>query len=964
MSRSGFNPREWNLSLGVKLWWAAAALALMAGGLLALLVAEQHAAISFSKKEILGNQYHQAMRPLYREVLRMKSGGGVGSLIRIKHSLASLDKFHHQSGRSLEVDSEFRSVDRATARLLSDFALTGKVSSESVALSTRALYDLQRAVGDKSNLILDPDLDSYYMMELTLITLPREQEILAENLAELKAGGATGDEKGRLIRFGVLESMQSTQARSVAVAQDNSSLGNLASVRSGLQRTWDAVREHFGQGTADQQVAAGEKALALSHESWDTASSALGEILEERVLRMEMRQRAVLGVVITICALLLALCGGLFRETVRTARVVSHRLESLRAQDVTSLEESLEALAEGDATVVADPSVATSPHLPVNSTDELGALSRSLNMLQDQLVRAFRCYAATQKALSSAQRSLKHSEVRFRTMIESLNEGIIMVTDGGDIHFANRKVSEIMGFPEGTVPKRVTEILTEDIWRSLQEKSGQGRSTASVECQLLRYNHRKWWAQIQSSPIALSEEGEMGSLLAITDITSRKSVEDQLRTQAFHDPLTGLANRSLFLDRLNMATARMQRTRVPFAVIFLDLDNFKVVNDSLGHESGDCLLIQIAGRLKTCTRKTDTVARLGGDEFTILLEDLLSVDQVFAVVDRIKTMLKTPITLNEQVVYAGGSIGVAIANDPTLDAGSILRNADIAMYRAKQNGKGRCEVFDDSMMVAVQERLEIENDLRSALDKGELSLAFQPICNLGTRAITEFEALLRWSHPARGFVSPAKFIPVAEESGLIIHLGEWVLYRACEWARDVNALLPMHQQFCISVNLSVIQLKSDHIIDIVQKVLEETGLDAGLLKIEITESLMLDDPEDAVRRLRLLKELGIRLAVDDFGTGYSSMGYLKQMPIDTLKIDRTFVVKAEQNPEDQAIISAIIQMAKTLNLTVTGEGIETHDQAGLLTSLGCTSGQGFLFAPPQSPERARELALGRVAQAA
>jgi diguanylate cyclase (GGDEF)-like protein len=419
---------------------------------------------------------------------------------------------------------------------------------------------------------------------------------------------------------------------------------------------------------------------------------------------------------------------------------------------------------------------------------------------------------------------------------------------------------------------------------------------------------------------------------------------------AFHDPLSALPNRALFLDRLEQALARAERRRTCVAVLFLDLDDFKVVNDSLGHQAGDRLLQEVAGRLRTCLRPEDTAARLGGDEFAVLLEEVADQDEALATAARIHAAMRVPVELAGRAVIIGLSIGVELSTPTDARADELLRRADLALYRAKADGKGGYAVFDPSLETHALERLEIESDLRQALERDELQLLYQPILTLDNGRVGEVEALLRWNHPRRGQVSPTTFIPVAETTGLIVAIGQWVLEEACQQLRTWQDAYPTHPPLVMSVNLSGRQFQHPGLVADVRRTIARCGIDPRCLKLEITESVLMRDVESAVSTCVALKALGVQLAIDDFGTGYSSLGQLKRLPFDTLKIDRSFVDGLGRDDQDMAIVRSVVTLAKTLSLSVTAEGIETPLQEAHLRSLGCERGQGFLFARPQTPE--------------
>jgi diguanylate cyclase (GGDEF)-like protein len=419
----------------------------------------------------------------------------------------------------------------------------------------------------------------------------------------------------------------------------------------------------------------------------------------------------------------------------------------------------------------------------------------------------------------------------------------------------------------------------------------------------------------------------------------------EMEHQAFHDKLTGLPNRALFMDRLDQAIRKMKRSRAGTVALFIDLDNFKLINDSLGHDMGDELLCVVADRLKRDIRPGDTVARLGGDEFTILLENLSGVEEGIAVAERILNSLRQPILLGGREAYAGGSIGVAYTTDPDMTSATLLKNADTAMYSAKADGKMNYRLFDDSMYDSALERLEVETALRRAVENQEIEVAYQPLINLDGGEMMGAEALARWTHPTRGAISPSEFIPIAEETGLIIPIGYWVLEEACRQARGWSDLYP-GRDLEISVNLSGKQLQKPDVVERVREILDGTGLKPSCLKLEITESVLMEDREEVARKMHLIKALGVKLALDDFGTGYSSLSTLRAFPIDTLKVDRLFISQLGEEESADAIVEAIAAMARSMKMTVTGEGVENDMQEAIIRSLGCATGQGYLYDKP------------------
>jgi diguanylate cyclase (GGDEF)-like protein/PAS domain S-box-containing protein len=443
----------------------------------------------------------------------------------------------------------------------------------------------------------------------------------------------------------------------------------------------------------------------------------------------------------------------------------------------------------------------------------------------------------------------------------------------------------------------------------------------------------------------------LGTLL---DITARKETEERLFHAAFHDPLTGLPNRILFMERLEHAFQRQKRGK-EFAVLFLDLNRFKAINDSLGHAAGDELLKLIAHRLQTCVRPGDSIARFGGDEFAMLVEDVTQLADATQIAERIREAISSPAEINGQEVLTGGSIGIAMSSAGYRKPEEILRDADMAMYRAKAAGTSHFEIFDQAMHGEALERIQLENDLQSASDRGDFHLHYLPIVCLKSGRMEGVEALVRWTHAERGAISPSTFIPLAEEIGSIIPIGRQVLRMACQQAAEWQARYPRERPFSVSVNLSAKQIQGSAIVEDVRQVLEETGLAPGSLKLEITERSVLDDQRAAAHMLNRLKGLGVGIFLDDFGTGYSSLGYLHTLPIDALKIDRTFVNNLETQGSGSHLVRTIINVAHNLGMEVVAEGAETEEHIQLLQELGCEFAQGYHFAPPGTAEEIEAL---------
>jgi diguanylate cyclase (GGDEF)-like protein/PAS domain S-box-containing protein len=542
-----------------------------------------------------------------------------------------------------------------------------------------------------------------------------------------------------------------------------------------------------------------------------------------------------------------------------------------------------------------------------------------------------------------SEEALRASERWFRALIEHSKDGVSVIGTDSTVVYDSPSVQREFGLPERLGGPGVVGIHPDDVeWLRAQIAGlGAGQSTV-VEHRLVTPDGEKW---VQSQITDLLDVPDVaGVVVNFRDISERRELEDRLVHQAFHDALTGLPNRVLFASRIDHAVgAQVRDPGAVSAVLFIDLDDFKVVNDVLGHVIGDEVLVEAARRISSCTRPGDTCARLGGDEFGVLLER--TGDDAYDVGTRLLECLQAGIETSEGTVSLNASIGLAFSRVGDA-ADDVIRNADLAMYQAKGRGKGCLEAFEDGMREAVLERLALKVDLRRALEAGEFVPYYQPVVSLTSGRLVGAEALVRWQHPERGVLPPAAFIGLAEESGLIVDIGLAVLRQACadaaDWPADVG----------VNVNLSPRQLQHEGLVRDVVEVLLETRLPASRLTLEITETVLMADPAAAARVLGALKELGVSLALDDFGTGYSSLSYLNRFPVDTLKVDKSFVDVLGEGPgNDKALLQAILGLGRTLELTVVAEGIERPEQRASLQALGCGLGQGYLFAHPMALDR-------------
>jgi diguanylate cyclase (GGDEF)-like protein/PAS domain S-box-containing protein len=556
----------------------------------------------------------------------------------------------------------------------------------------------------------------------------------------------------------------------------------------------------------------------------------------------------------------------------------------------------------------------------------------------------------TMQQKEDAEGSLRLSEDRFRSLIQNSSDATIVIDKTGILAYASPAVIQLFGFhPDEMAGQPALDFVhpdDHDRARTVLGPDGGEREAVSLQARMWRKDGT--WCDVEAVLTDQRNRPSVGGFVAnVRDITERKEFEALLAHRALHDPLTGLANRQLILDRAEQMLIRSRRVCDPVAAYFIDLDNFKDANDSLGHEAGDKLLKAVADRFTRLLRASDTVGRIGGDEFVILTEGIALIGGPLTVAERIRESLRAPFEVEGfegMPITVSASIGIATGDRNS--APDLLRDADIALYRAKAAGRDCAVLFEPAMQSAALDRLELKSDLGSALASDQFFLLYQPIFDLDSVHLQGVEALLRWQHPTRGVIPPNDFIPVLEDYGMIVDVGRWVLEEACaqaaRWQREGHRIT-------MSVNASMRQLETDSFVGDVKATLAKNGLDPTSLVIEVTESTLMRDANATVARLRRLKEIGVMLAIDDFGTGYSSLAYLRQFPVDVLKIDRSFVAEMDGSHDSAALVHTLVELGRTLGLTTLAEGIEDDSQLEILRAERCQSGQGFFFSRPVDP---------------
>lgn len=554
------------------------------------------------------------------------------------------------------------------------------------------------------------------------------------------------------------------------------------------------------------------------------------------------------------------------------------------------------------------------------------------------------CYAVIRRYTKRLHRLVEHSG------------GIVTILDPDlTITYHSALAERILGYGTGELVHRDLLDLVhpedQDAVRGvLSDAAAESSATTMLECRI-RHSDGSWRHVESSVENMLSDASVEGIVLSLRDVTERRRLQEQLAYQAFHDPLTGLANRALFTDRVSRSLKRAANSPQRPGLLFLDLDDFKSVNDSLGHAAGDELLLVVADRLRTSLRAADTVARLGGDEFAVLVDSCQGEEELAHTAQRLLDVLRRAVVLEGHDIVVTPSIGGAVASTGLEKFDDLLRDADAAMYLAKERGKGRYETFQPGMSAQLVRRAQLKSDLRRAVERGELRLVYQPTVDLATGHVRGMEALVRWLHPSLGMLSPAEFIPLAEETGLIVQIGSWVLHEACAQAKRWQRDNPSWPSLLMSVNVSARQLHDDDFVHDVETALRDSGLEPSRLALELTETVVVQDSQGTIQRLQRLKDTGVTIALDDFGTGYSTLSYLQSLPVDLIKVDKSFIDQlANPTGRQHDFMEAVVNLIQSMKLPSVAEGIESEQQAQQLRQLNCEYGQGFLFARPLAAE--------------
>ena len=816
------------------------------------------------------------------------------------------------------------------------------VAGENFAAHTRLLKQMlsfESSIADGYALILDPEIDTFYLIDTSVNKLPQS----LEHLGQLRAYGT-----GILARKQINES-QKVKLNALMVEFG----GKLDELKINLEKTGrynPAVRESL-LASSDDIAGSAQKItdlvaadiltgrFATPHEAfleiattaidksyaqmYDSLLPATETLIEARIARAKNTLYIDTGIALLAFLLVLYLSVSIYYAIIG---------------NIQSLVRSARAFAGGNL----------HERVKLDTCDELSWVGNSFNEMADGFNAMLEARKEAEEKLADLSKDLRVAAIAFETQM-----AIVITDTTPKILRVNKAFEEITGYTAEEVIGHNPSILSaekepaafyEEMWRELL---GEGKWSGEVLDR--RKNGETYPKWLTLTAVSAPDGAVTHYVGSFFDITDRKKAEQDIHQLAFYDPLTKLPNRRLLLDRLQQALAASARSGEYGAIMFIDLDNFKTINDTKGHECGDLLLIEAARRLQSCVRGGDTVARLGGDEFVVMLEDINGeMKQAVALTDevgeKILAVLDQPYLIKEHELHSTASIGVNLFSGHSASADELLKYADIAMYQAKTAGRNTLRFFDPKMQVMLEARAALEAGLHHALEVSEFELYYQPKVNLRTGVVSSAEALLRWRHPQRGLISPADFIPPLEENGLIVPIGAWVLRTACVQAK---AWQNMGVESCgVAVNLSAVQFHRQNICGVVQQILRETGLEAKFLELEITESAIMEDVEGAAQTLRELKSLGVRLSVDDFGTGHSSLNYLKRFATDTLKIDQSFIRDITTDPDDALITRTIIGLAHNLGMKVVAEGVEIEAQVAFLTRNGCDEMQGYYYSKP------------------